>query len=156
MPEFEADETAANHRFLHRLAGFRILEGIDGVDILEHEGQIEDLELLGEGLELRQGRRGELHIALKHRLKHGIVIVKRGVRIDLHAGLAVHFGVHPFGKQAGCDAFGVLVGIGYMGKFHDDFAIVAARCRQGGAGRHRQGKGGHRGGYFFHGYSSQE
>ena len=48
----KALKAAAAHGIFHGLAGSRILETVDGIDIGEHERKIEDAELLGELFEL--------------------------------------------------------------------------------------------------------
>ena len=131
MPEFQPHKAPARHGFLHRLTGIRILEGIDGRDVLEHERQIENLKLLGKGFELRQRGGRELYVALQHRLQHRVIIIKRGVRKHLHTGLAVHFGVHAVGKHLGGNPLWVLVRVGDVSELHHDFAFVAACAGKG-------------------------
>ena len=77
--------------------------------------------------------RGHLHIALQHRFKHLIVVVKGRVREDLDADLAVHLGVDTLGEQLRGDALGVLVGIGDMRELDDDLALIAADANGGTA-----------------------
>jgi hypothetical protein len=137
MPEGEALEAAADHGILELLSGFRILESVDRIDILEHEGQIEEAELFGELLELRQRRRRQLHVALEQRFQHLVVIVEARVRIDLHTGLAVHLGIDPLGEKRRRDTLGVLVGVGDVAELDDDFTGIAFcenRCRDQGKG----------------------
>ena len=124
VPESQTLQAAALHAVFHGLTGLRGLERVHGVDILEYERQVKQAELLGEFFELRQRRRGKLDVALQHRLKHFVVVVKRRVWEDFHASLAVHFLVHALLQQGGCNAFGVLVGVGHMAEFDDHLAIV--------------------------------
>jgi hypothetical protein len=52
---------------------------------------------------------------------------------DFHAGLAVHFRIHPFFQKGRGNSFGVFVRIGHMTEFNFDFPLIAF----GGCGRGR-------------------
>ncbi len=129
MPERQPLKAAFLHAVLHRLARVGGLEGIDRVDVFEHERQIKKPELLGELFELRERRRGKLNVAVQHRFEHLVVVVERRVREDLHAGLAVHLLVDALLQQRGGDALGVLVGVGDVAELDDDLAFLARRHR---------------------------
>ena len=139
----KAENAAPGHRFHHLLTGVGGLEGVDGLDVLEHERQVEDAEHLGELLELGQRGRGHLHVAVQHCLEHLVVVVECRVRVDLHAGLAVHLLVDALLQQRRGDALGVLVGVGDVAELDDHLAFVAIReCGAGGRGQGRHGSGG--------------
>ena len=156
MPEGQPQQATAGHRLFHRLTGFGVLELINRIDVFEHEGQIEDAELLGELLELRQRRRGQLNVALQHRFQNLVVVVESRVRENLHTGFAVHLFVHTFLQQRGSNAFRVLVGVGHVAELDDDFAVVTSARSHNGRSGHCQGHCGRGGGQKFHNVSSRE
>ena len=69
---------------------FGVLELVNGVDVFEHERKVENAELLGELLELRERRGRHLNIALQQRFENLVIVIKRGLRKDFHAGFAIH------------------------------------------------------------------
>ena len=141
VPETQAQQAAACHRFFHRHTGFRVLELVNRVDVGEHERQIKDAELLGELLEFRQRRGRHLHVALQHRFKHLVVVVKRRVREHFHAHLAVHLVVDALFQQRGGDAFGVFVGVCDVAELDHDFAVVTGGLYGTGGNGQAQGHG---------------
>jgi hypothetical protein len=64
------------------------LEAVDRCDVVEQEGQVEDLDLLGVAVELRQRRRDELHVAQQQRLELLGVAEQLRAGEDLHLHLA--------------------------------------------------------------------
>ena len=99
MPVGQTLKATLLHAVEHTLARFRRLKRFNCVDVVEHERQIEDAELLSEFFELGQRRRCKLDVALKHGFKNFVVVVKRGVREDLQTHLAVHLIVDPCFQQ---------------------------------------------------------
>src|SRR5690606_14234223 len=65
-----------------------LLEAVDGRDVVEQEGQVEQLDLLRIAVELRQRRRDELHVAEQHRLHLLGVAEQLRTREHLHLDLA--------------------------------------------------------------------
>ena len=59
--------------------------------------------------------------------RHPAVIIKGGVRKNLHTGCSVHLGVDALGQQSGRDALGVLVCVRDVAELDDDLAFVASR-----------------------------
>ena len=65
-----------------------MLEPLRRLNVLEQERQVENWELLGVLAELRKGRRGQLHVAEQHGLKHGVIVKELRIGEDLHLDLA--------------------------------------------------------------------
>ena len=143
VPVGQTLQATALHRVQKALTCVRRLEGINRVHVLEHEGQIEDAELLGELFKLRQRRCGQLNVALQHGFENLVVVVKGRVREDFHAHGAVHLVVDALFQQRRSNPLGVLVGVGHVAELDDDLAIITA-SKGSGTGSHgqRQGCGG--------------
>ena len=144
VPVGQPLKAAALHRIQKALTGIRSLKGVNRVHVLEHEGQIENAELLGELLEFRQRRRGQLHIALQHGFQNLVVVIQGRVREHFHAGDAVHLVVHTLLQQRRGNPLGVLVGVGHVAELDDDLAIVTGILSGGSCGRGQRKR--HRGG----------
>ena len=125
-------QTATLHRVLHGLTGFRGLEGVDRIDVLEHEGQVEQAIGLGDRLEERQRRGRKLDVTAQHRLDHLLIGVERRVREDLHAGGPVHLFVDALHQERRGDPFGMPVGVRHVAELDDHFAVVAGGERGAG------------------------
>ena len=82
-----------------------------------------------------------MYITAQHRFEYFVVIIKAGIREYLHTGFAVHLFVDTLCQQGGGDAFGVLVCIGDVAEFNDDFAVltVIRLCQSGGEGERQCG-----------------
>ena len=100
----------------------RCLEGVHRLDVVEQEGQVEDAELLGDGLEL--GKRGRRHMhgpALDQLDEDGGVVEQLAARIDLDPDLALHALVDTLGELLGGQILGVLLAAGDVAELDDDF-----------------------------------
>lgn len=95
---------------LHHLQQFLALvagrEGFHGIEAGEQERQVEQPVFQRVGLELRQRRRSELDVAQKQRFQNLVVVIKRRVREDLHAGRSVHFVIDALGEHVAASPFG--------------------------------------------------
>ncbi len=133
-PEMQAGEADIVDRVQQRAGGVGMEEPVDGRQVVEQERQVEQAVFLGVGLELGERGRGELHVAEQHGFLDLVVVEERGVREDLHAGLAVHLLVDAFGQHVRRDA--LRVGFGHvMAELDDDFAVVAAVRKCAGCAR---------------------
>eukprot|EP01137_Pigoraptor_chileana_P034607 Opistho-2@27407 len=88
VPVGQAEQVHIGHRGQQGLAGRALLEAVDGGQIVEHEGQVEDLQRLGEAVELGERRRDQLHVAQQQGLQFLVVAEQRRARIDLDHHLA--------------------------------------------------------------------
>ena len=88
VPVAEAEKAQIGHRRQQRLPGLARLEAVDRGDVVEQEGQIEDLELLGELVELGERGRDQLDVAERECLHLLGVAEQLGIRIDLDLDLA--------------------------------------------------------------------
>ncbi len=88
VPVAEPDQPAVGHRRQQRLARRARLEAVDGIDVVEQERQVEDLDLLRVAVELRQRRRDQLHVAQQQRLELLGVAEQLRAREHLHLHLA--------------------------------------------------------------------
>ena len=76
------------HRVQQRLAVRAGLEAVDGLDVVEQEGQVEDLQLGRVLAELGQRRRNDLHVAQQQGFHFLAVAEQLAVGEHLHLDLA--------------------------------------------------------------------
>jgi hypothetical protein len=135
VPVGEPEDALLLQRFQDRLAVRRCLEGVHRLDIVEQEGQVENTELLGDGLELgKRGRRHLYGLALYQFDKDGGVVEQLATWIDLDPDLAFHAFVDALRILLGGQVLGVVLASGNVAELDDDFL-------GGGGGRHQQGRG---------------
>ena len=141
MPVRQAEQPPVLHRLEQALALGARLEPVDGIDVVEQERQVEDLELLGVAVEFRQRRRDELDVPEKQGLEF------LGVAEELRAGEDLN------GHLAGQLLLGELLELDRRLSFRrvvgDDVAELDDHLRLGGRGE-REPEGGSERGEQFH------
>jgi len=137
VPVGQAGDVLVFHRAQQLATLGALLEAIDGVQVIEQEGQVEDLELLGVLLEFRQRRRQQLHFVVAQCLEFIGVTIEGRIGVDLYRYLAWQ----PLFDQAlehqRTLALGRVLGH-HVGELDDD-GFGLGECA--GDGQHKPGKG---------------
>ena len=90
VPVGQAVDAVIGHGAQQLARGLALLETLQRLGVIEQERQIEHLQFLGVGRELRHRRRQQLHLVVEQRLHLVGVAHQRRVRIDLDLHLAGH------------------------------------------------------------------
>ena len=119
VPVTQAGDALGLHGGKQLLAFGALLEAIHRGHVVEQEGQVEYLQLLGVMLELGQGRGNDLYVAKQQGLHFLAVAKQRGVRVDLYAHFVTQALFGQLFEQQGALALGGVLG-DYMGELDHD------------------------------------
>ncbi len=137
VPVRQAGDVLVFHRAQQLLALGALLKAVDGIDVVEQERQVENLQLLGVLLELRQRRGEQLHFVVAQRFQFRGITEQRRIGVYLHADLAGQAFLREAFEHQRTLALGGILGH-YVRELDDDGLCLGEGA---GGGQHEPGKG---------------
>ncbi|MNF98077.1 hypothetical protein D3C84_809250 [compost metagenome] len=119
VPIGQAHDVLAFHGLEQLLALGAALKTVHGGDVVEQEGQVEQLHRLGVLIELGQRPRNDLHFPEEQGFQLLVIAIQRGVGVHLHLHLARQPLFRQLLEHQRALALGCLVTY-HVGEFDDD------------------------------------